>query len=664
MNFTKFLFSSCLLLQFALLTVAQPAFLHQWCFNDRGNYTSNSIYKTNLDTLLSSLDSNLDSSTSNGFYNLSIGQGVGQVNAKALCRGDVGVEDCKSCIRNSTSKVLEICPNQKDAIGVYDFCNIRYSNRTIFGVEETSPTFLIMGQINASDVNKFTQAQQTLLNRLRGLTASGDSTLKFAVGDEGAGFEKVYGLTQCSPDLSGQECDDCIGEAIGDIAGCCSGKLVGSVIKPSCQVWFDNKLFYQLTPSVIPPPPVTSLSPPPPPTKGKKSNTAKTVVIIVVPTVCVVILAIFIYLFLRGRKAKPKENADNDVDDIETGESLQLEFDIISVATNNFSDQNKLGQGGFGAVYKGTLANGQEIAVKRLSKNSGQGDLEFKNEVILVAKLQHRNLVRLLGFCLKGSERLLIYEFVANTSLDHFIFDPIKCKNLDWDKRYKIICGIARGLLYLHEDSRLRIIHRDMKASNILLDEEMNPKIADFGMARLFVMDQTQGNTSRIVGTYGYMAPEYAMHGHFSVKTDVFSFGVLLLEILSGQRNSSFRNGDNIEDLLSFAWRSWREGTTMNLIDPNLKDGSSGEMMRCFHIGLLCVQDNVANRPTMASVVLMLNSFSLTLPVPSQPAFFMHTITESDMSSSSRVTESTRSRDELLPILSNNEASITDLDPR
>ncbi|CBI38467.3 unnamed protein product, partial [Vitis vinifera] len=307
------------------------------------------------------------------------------------------------------------------------------------------------------------------------------------------------------------------------------------------------------------------------------------------------------------------------LDEILEVESLQFNLGSIRNATDNFSDSNKLGQGGFGAVYKGTLSNGQDIAVKRLSKGSGQGELEFKNEVLLVAKLQHRNLARLLGFCLEGIERLLIYEFVPNASLDHFLFDPIKCSQLYWERRYKIIVGIARGLLYLHEDSRLRIIHRDLKASNILLDEEMNPKISDFGMARLFSLDQTQGDTKRIVGTYGYMAPEYAMRGNFSVKSDVYSFGVLILEIVSGQKNTSFGDEENMEGLISFAWRSWREGSASNLIDPSMNSGSRSGIMRCIHIGLLCVQENVADRPTMASIVLMLSSYSLTLPLPSQP---------------------------------------------
>ncbi|CAB4314025.1 unnamed protein product [Prunus armeniaca] len=372
---------------------------------------------------------------------------------------------------------------------------------------------------------------------------------------------------------------------------------------------------------------------------GSKSNRSQIVIIIVVPiVVSVVLIVIFFCICLRVRRTKKKLETgklipgSDDTDEIGSAESLQFDLATIRVSTDDFSEANKLGQGGFGSVYRGRLLNGKDIAVKRLSTNSGQGDLEFKNEVLLVAKLQHRNLVRLLGFCLEGSERLLVYEFVPNASLDHIIFDPTKRAQLDWDRRYKIIVGTARGLLYLHEDSRLRIIHRDLKASNILIDAEMNPKISDFGMAKLFVLDQTQGNTSRIVGTYGYMAPEYAFHGHFSVKSDVYSFGVLVLEIVSGQKNSGFQHGENAEDLLSFAWRSWREGTASNLIDPTLKTGSRNEIMRCIHIGLLCVQENVADRPTMASVILMMNSYSFTLPVPSQPAFYLHRSIGLDMS--------------------------------
>ncbi|GKD31351.1 putative receptor-like protein kinase [Tanacetum coccineum] len=284
--------------------------------------------------------------------------------------------------------------------------------------------------------------------------------------------------------------------------------------------------------------------------------------------------------------------------DIGSAESFQYEFSTVQAATKDFSKDNELGRGGFGAVYK--------------------------NEVVLVAKLQHRNLVRLLGFSIHEHERLLIYEFLPNASLVN-LFDPTKREFLDWEKRYKIIKGIAKGLLYLHEDSRLMIIHRDMKASNVLLDTEMNAKIADFGMARLFKREETQAITSRIVGTLAYMAPEYIMQGYFSVKTDVFSFGVLVLEIVAGQRNHGFQDGETIQNLLSFAWKKWQNGTTPEMIDPTLKTRSTGSLpniIRSINIGLLCVQENVNDRPTMGSIVNMLNSLSIELPQPSRPPEF------------------------------------------
>ncbi|XP_062011411.1 cysteine-rich receptor-like protein kinase 10 isoform X4 [Rosa rugosa] len=372
----------------------------------------------------------------------------------------------------------------------------------------------------------------------------------------------------------------------------------------------------------------------------QKSNTKKTIIIIIVVVIAFVTMLLGgLCIFLRVKQPRVKLEtvpfSDHDTsEEVSFVDSLQYDFENIRSATDDFSDENKLGQGGFGAVYKGRLLNGQYIAVKRLSKSSEQGDREFKNEVMLLAQLQHRNLVRLLGFCLKEEERLLIYEYIPNTSLNHFIFDPINHGHLDWETRYKIIGGIVRGLLYLHEDSRLRIVHRDLKPSNILLGEDMNPKIADFGTARLFVMDQTQGDTKTIVGTYGYMAPEYAIHGRFSVKSDVFSFGVLVLEIVSGKKIGSFQNGENEEDLLSYAWKNWRDDTISNIIDPMLTTGSRNEMIRCIHIGLLCVQENVNDRPTMASVVSMLNSHSLTISVPSKPAYYSHYNSESNIDTS------------------------------
>ncbi|KAK7290955.1 hypothetical protein RIF29_05764 [Crotalaria pallida] len=300
-----------------------------------------------------------------------------------------------------------------------------------------------------------------------------------------------------------------------------------------------------------------------------------------------------------------------------------FDFQSIQVATNNFSDANKLGRGGYGPVYKGKLHGGQVIAVKRLSSVSSQGIREFMNEVVLISKLQHRNLVRLRGYCIKGGEKILLYEYMPNKSLDSFLFDPTRCVVLDWQMRFDIILGIARGLLYLHQDSRLRVIHRDLKTSNILLNEQMEPKISDFGLARIVGGNDNKANTDRVVGTYGYMSPEYALDGLFSTKSDIFSFGVVVLEIISGKKNTGFYHSEQASSLLGYVWRLWTENKLLDLMAPSLHEKCNlNQFMRCAHIGLLCVQDDPSDRPSMSSIVIMLDSETATLTTPKQPTFF------------------------------------------
>ncbi|KAJ6796526.1 receptor-like serine/threonine-protein kinase SD1-8 [Iris pallida] len=356
------------------------------------------------------------------------------------------------------------------------------------------------------------------------------------------------------------------------------------------------------------------------------SGTAAT--IIAIPVVLgTILLLISIACFVRKTRRKKRVKISKSAHNYQEADGKDLElplFDLTTIvaATDNFSASNKLGEGGFGPVFMGTLEDGQKIAVKRLEKTSGQGGTEFRNEMELIAKLQHRNLVRLLGCCVHGEEKMLIYEYMPNKSLDVFLFDRTKCALLDWQTRYEVIMGIARGLLYLHQDSRFRIIHRDLKASNILLDKEMNPKISDFGIARIFGEDETQANTRKVVGTYGYMSPEYAMDGVFSIKSDVFSFGVLVLEIISGKKNRGvfFANPDL--NLLGHAWSLWKEGTRLDLIDESVSPRySANEALRCIKVGLLCVQEQPEDRPAMSSVVLMLGSASALLPEPKQPGF-------------------------------------------
>uniref|UniRef100_A0A0E0J2Y7 Protein kinase domain-containing protein n=1 Tax=Oryza nivara TaxID=4536 RepID=A0A0E0J2Y7_ORYNI len=285
-----------------------------------------------------------------------------------------------------------------------------------------------------------------------------------------------------------------------------------------------------------------------------------------------------------------------------------------------------------GAV--GTLLDGQEIAVKRLSHCSKQGLNELKNELVLVGKLQHKNLVRVLGVCVEKQEKLLVYEYMPNRSLDTFIFDRDKSKELGWEKRFKIIIEIARGLEYLHEESRLKIIHRDLKANNILLDSDLTPKISDFGLAKLFGEDQSHVVTNRVAGTYGYMAPEYAMFGQYSVKSDVFSFGVLILEIITGRRSmGSFNDHEQSFSLLDLIWQHWNSGTILNVVDPSLSRDAGGQLIQrdqllgCIHVALLCVQENPADRPKLSAVTMMIGGGSnstASLNPPSRPAFCMH----------------------------------------
>ncbi|QHN79896.1 putative receptor-like protein kinase At4g00960 isoform X1 [Arachis ipaensis] len=623
-----------------------------------GTFASNSTYRSNTITLLNWLSSN---ATTSRTYNTTV---IGKTTSDTvyglyICTRDSTPGMCQDCVAQASKLISSLCSKAKEAMVWYRVCFMRYSNRNFFSNVEESPSITFVSDIDyVGQVGRYNTILWNMLNDMRTMAAA-DSNKTAAMTQKITDHQNIYGSAWCLPYLSTENCSWCLSDAIAYIpAGCCRGKSGGTVMYPSCGIRYELYPFlkehYIVPPPLRPPPPPQRDSRPlAPPGKRKQKNLPLSKVAVPIAiVVALVLLTLGGCCFLRrkGRKNQDDILKENFGNDISTLESLRFELARIEAATNRFATENRVGKGGFGEVYKGILLNGQEIAVKRLTRSSGQGAIEFKNEILVIAKLQHRNLVRLLGFCLEGEEKILIYEYVPNKSLDYFLCDPQKRRQLSWIQRKQIIMGIARGILYLHEDSRLKIIHRDLKPSNVLLDSNMNPKISDFGMARIVTVDQNEENTHRIVGTYGYMSPEYAMFGQFSVKSDVFSFGVMVLEIINGKRKgTSSSESECIDDIRRHAWEKWTEKTPMELLDPNMEGPySKEEVIKCIHIGLLCVQEEPNERPTMATIVFYLNSSSLNLPSPREPAYyFKNNRTEESMTTSKELVNDSDSINEI-----------------
>ncbi|GMN55273.1 hypothetical protein TIFTF001_024393 [Ficus carica] len=299
-----------------------------------------------------------------------------------------------------------------------------------------------------------------------------------------------------------------------------------------------------------------------------------------------------------------------------------FDFQTLKKATNNFHPGNLLGRGGFGPVYRGKLEDGIMIAVKKLSVNkSQQGESEFLAEVRMITSIQHKNLVHLLGCCSVGPHRLLVYEYMINRSLDLIIYGN-NDQFMNWSTRNQIIIGVARGLQYLHEDCPLRIIHRDIKASNILLDDKFQPKIGDFGLARFFPEDEAYLSTA-FAGTLGYSAPEYAIRGELSEKADIYSFGVLVLEIISCRKNTDLSLPSEMQYLPEYAWRLYEKSKVLDLVDPQMREDGflERDVLQAIHVAFMCLQPQPDLRPPMSQIVSMLTCNANMNGTPMRPAF-------------------------------------------
>ncbi|XP_031474105.1 probable LRR receptor-like serine/threonine-protein kinase At1g53440 isoform X2 [Nymphaea colorata] len=347
----------------------------------------------------------------------------------------------------------------------------------------------------------------------------------------------------------------------------------------------------------------------------EKRETPTAVIIVVVIAACLIIILFLVILRMKGcLGGKPPLDKELQGLELQTG---YFSLKQIKAATRNFNSMNKIGEGGFGPVYKGTLPDGTVIAVKQLSSRSRQGNREFLTEIGMISALQHPNLVKLFGCCIEGNQLMLVYEYLENNSLARALFGPPENRlKLNWPTRSSICIGIAKGLAYLHEESRLKIVHRDIKATNVLLDKDLNAKISDFGLAKLDEGDNTHIST-RIAGTIGYMAPEYATRGYLTDKADVYSFGIVALEIVSGRNNTTPMPEDDGTFLLDSAYVLQEKGRLRELVDPSLESNfSEEEALRMLKVALLCTSPSPSLRPKMSTIVDMLEGRTEVYQVP------------------------------------------------
>ncbi|XP_048492762.1 proline-rich receptor-like protein kinase PERK15 [Beta vulgaris subsp. vulgaris] len=425
----------------------------------------------------------------------------------------------------------------------------------------------------------------------------------------------LYCLAQCTPDILGIPCHKCLVAALGNLVD--EGKTKMSLFMPSCQVMYSLAPFFTIgkrTPSSSPVPTIDS-PPNVPYAQVPSVSQRKSKLFIAVGVAAALGLLVFLFavwFWLRKRKASEERKQDESfvgqIKEISNNVHSTFTYEDLALATENFSSVNLVGQGGFGYVYKGVLSNGKEIAVKQLKTGSSQGEREFQAEIETISRVSHKHLVSLFGYCIYGDQRMLVYEFIPNKTLEFHLHGE-GIEPMSWATRLKIAVGSAKGLAYLHEDCHPKIIHRDIKAANILIDDQFEAKVADFGLAKFFLDTDTHVST-RVVGTFGYLAPEYAASGKLTEKSDIFSFGVVLLELITACRPLDRARLFMVDNIVEWArpllTQALEGGSFNDLVDPSLKDYIPCEMARMIACAAACVQVSAIQRPRMSEVVLAL----------------------------------------------------------
>ncbi|KAL3501159.1 hypothetical protein ACH5RR_035608 [Cinchona calisaya] len=559
-------------------------------------------------SFLAAMDSITPLVSRNGYGDVINGTGNDTVYAFGECMKDLSQTDCNLCFAQCKTQILRCLPFQKLTRGgrlFYDGCYLRYDDYMFFNESLSSEDKTVCGTNDFGGIQSL--FRENIGELVRNMSLEGPKNGGFFTGSVSRGNLTVYGLAQCWEFVKGNSCEACLADSVAKI-GSCPPKDEGRVLNAGCYMRYSTQKFYNNS--------ATAASS----GNGGRSRRVAIILASTFSAVALLLILAFISFFAKKRVIKQRREKKQLGVLLQTVNKSKLNFsyETLERATDYFNNANKLGQGGSGSVFKGTLPNGQALAIKRLFFNTTQWVDHFFNEVNLISGIQHKNLVQLLGCSITGPESLLVYAYVPNGNLHEHIFVKKNVQPLSWGKRYKIILGTAEGLAFLHEESTVRIIHRDIKLSNVLLDEDFTPKIADFGLARLFPEDKTHISTA-IAGTLGYMAPEYVVRGKLTEKADVYSFGVLLIEVVSGRRNSSVYQ--NSFSVLQMIWNLYGTGKLCEAVDPSLQGNFiEEEASRLLQIGLLCVQASAELRPSMSVVVKMLNN-QHEIPKPTQPPF-------------------------------------------